>query len=619
MSVVNEVDPMRFAFIKIVAVLLLCLPATSMAKTYGIEKIAIDAEVKSDGSFHISEEITYGFSGRFRFAFREMPLAADESISDIRVDEGRLVYVRSSSDEPSTFEVIEQRGRVTIKWYYHARNERRTFRISYTLHGVVKRYPDVAELYHKFVGEEWDLRIGEVTVNLRLPDGAERSRLQAWVHGPVLLNGTVTINDDGSVSMNVAPLPRRAYWEGRVLFASDALSGVRMSADTPRRQTVVEEEREWVEDANRRREARIASLEADRARRDSLQKRARTYLPLSIVIAIAGLGFWFAAFRRHGWPHEVRSLTARGEIPSDHRPAVVSYLMNRNVGGPAIVATLIDLADRGYFNIHETLREKKTLFGRRKEIDYRFERTDKLWKDLESYELELAEFLITEVGDVTGFSMSGLRKTASKSRGKFLKWFRQWIKSVKKVGETFSFYEPYPTRAMVGNVAVGLGMIALGGFFCLYSSSPAGVPAIAGGVIVAILTAALNRRTADGRRLMLAWRDFREHLKKISKALGPVSLHSHEWSRYLGVAIIFGMHKKLLPKLTQVDNDGAGTTPVWYYGALGGSGDGLTSLADGLTTMVNTVSTTVSSASGAGGGASVGGGGGSGGGGGGAG
>jgi uncharacterized membrane protein len=609
---------MRLVVINIVAAFFACLPASGVAKTWGVERIAVEAEVTSDGSLHISEEITYGFSGKFSFAFREMPLAADESVSDIRVDEGRLVYVRSSSEEPSTFEVIEQRGRVKIKWYFSAGNERRTFRISYTLHGVVKRYPDVAELYHKFVGEEWDRRIGEATVNLRLPNGAERSRVQAWVHGPVLLNGTVTINHDGSVSMNVAPLPRQAYWEGRVLFPSDALSGVRMSADTPRRQTIVEEEREWVEDANRRREAQIASLEADRARRDRLQQRARTSLPVSIVIAIAGLGLWFAAFRRHGWPHQVRSFTARGEIPSDHRPAVVSYLMNRNVGGPAIVATLLDLADRGYFNIRETTWEKKTLFGRRTETDYRFERTEKLWKDLESYELELAEFLITEVGDVTGFSMSGLKKTASKSRGKFLKWFRQWIKSVKKVGETFSFYEAYPTRAMIGNVAVGLAMIALGVFFCLYSGSPAGVPAIAGGVIVAILTAALNRRTAEGRRLMLAWRDFRGHLKKISKALGPVNLQSHEWSRYLGMAIIFGMHKKLIPKLNHVGEGSATTAPVWYYGALGGSGDGLTSLADGLTTMVNTVSTTVSSASGAGGGASVGGGGGSGGGGGGA-
>lgn len=605
---------MRFVFMRIIAVLLLCLPASGMAKSYGIERIAVDAEVASDGALHVSEEITYRFSGKFSFAFREIPLAAGESISDIRVSEGGRGFALSSSEDPSTFSVVKPRGRVKIKWFYRARNERRTFRISYTLHGVVKRYPDVAELYHKFLGEDSDRAIGQVTVKLRLPGGVEPSQVRAWVHGPVLLNGTVTINTDGTISMDVAPLPRWAYWEGRVLFPSEALSGVRLAAETPRRQVVMDEEQVWAEGANRRREARITAIEEGRAEREVLRKRARTYLPVSILVAILGLALWFLAFRTHGWPHSVRSLTARGDIPSDHRPAIVSYLLTRTVGGPAIVATLLDLADRGYFTIRETTKVKSTFFGRREEKDYRFERTEKLWKDLEPYELDLAEFLITEVGDVTGFSMSGLKKTASKSRSKFLKWFREWIKSVKKVGETFDFYEPYAKGAMIRNAGVGVVMIVLGAFFCFHSGSPAGVPAIAGGVIVAILTVALTRRTIEGRRIRLAWGDFHKHLKQISKGLGPVRLDSHEWSRYLGVAIIFGLHKKLLPKLEYVDKNGAVTFPVWYYGALGGSGDGLTSLADGLTTMVSSVTTTVSSASGTGGGASVGGGGGSGGG-----
>ena len=141
--------PMRFVFIKIIAVLLLCLPASGLAKTYAIEKIAVDAEVASDGALHVSEEITYRFSGKFSFANREIPLAAGERISDISVSEDGLDYVRSSSEDRHTFSVVEPRGQVKIKWFYRARNERRTFRISYTLHGVVKRYPDVAELNHK--------------------------------------------------------------------------------------------------------------------------------------------------------------------------------------------------------------------------------------------------------------------------------------------------------------------------------------------------------------------------------------------------------------------------------------------------------------------------------------
>jgi uncharacterized membrane protein len=328
-----------------------------------------------------------------------------------------------------------------------------------------------------------------------------------------------------------------------------------------------------------------------------------------------GLTLWFLAFRRHGWPHSVRSHAARGEIPSDHRPAILSYLLYRNVGGSAIVATLLDLADRGYFNIRETTREKRSLFGQKTETDYRFERTDKLWKDMEPFELELAEFLITEVGDVSGFTMSGLKKTASKKRSKFLKWFRSWVKSVKAIGKTFDFYEPYDKGAMWVNGVVGAVVSGLGIFISIHSDSAVGVPAIIAGVLVLVLTLTLNRRTLEGRRLLLAWRDFKGHLKNVSKGLGPVTLHSQDWSRYLGAAVLFGLHKKLIPKLQLVDNNGSAMIPVWYYGAALGSTDGIGSLADGLTTMVNSVTTSVSSASGTGGGSSVGGGGGAGGGG----
>jgi uncharacterized membrane protein len=590
-----------------------------LAKTYSVERIAIDAEVSGHGDLYISEEITYRFRGSFLYAFREIPLKPGEKISRIRVREGAGEYDRSSSESPGTFTVTERSSSVTITWYYDAQDERRTFGLSYTVSGVVKRYSDVAELYCKFVSEDWDRPIGEVVVTVRLPDVSDGSQLRAWAHGPRLLAGTVVINADATVNLNVAPLPAQTYWEGRVLFPADALAGVDLHSNSPRLQAVLEEERAWADRANRLREARLKQLSARRAQREMLAKRAERYLPVSLALSILGLVLWFLAFRQHGWPHSVVSRVAPGDIPSDHRPAIVSYLMHKSVGGPAIVATLIDLADRGYFTIRETVTEKSTLFGRREETDYRFDRTNRLWGDLEPYELELAEFLITEVGDVTGFTMSNLKKTASKNRRKFLRWFQKWIKSVAEVGKTFGFFEPYPKRAMWRNAGVAIVITAFGVFFAIHSKSPVGAPAIVGGILVGILTATLNRRTTEGRRLLLAWRGFRSHLKSTAKGLGPVNLDSREWSRYLAAAIIFGMHKKLIPKINLVDNQGASTVPVWYHGAhLGGVGDGLTALAGGLTSMVNSVSTTMSSASGSGGGASVGGGGGSGGGGGGA-
>ncbi|MBP2680700.1 MAG: hypothetical protein H6Q78_563, partial [Candidatus Krumholzibacteriota bacterium] len=95
------------------------------------------------------------------------------------------------------------------------------------------------------------------------------------------------------------------------------------------------------------------------------------------------------------------------------------------------------------------------------------------------------------------------------------------------------------------------------------------------------------------------------------------TLASRDWARYLAAAVVFGLHKKVVPVIRTGEGDGS--HPVWFYAAFGSTGDGgLSGLATGISTMVDAVSATASSAAGAGGGASGGGGGGSGGGGGGA-
>jgi uncharacterized membrane protein len=196
-----------------------------------------------------------------------------------------------------------------------------------------------------------------------------------------------------------------------------------------------------------------------------------------------------------------------------------------------------------------------------------------------------------------------------------------WNKGVEQAGKEAKFFEPYPARPMVLNAIMGVFIALSGLFMCLYTDSPVGLPAIIGGMLQAMLTPVLTRRTEKGRRLILEWKAFKRHLVSITKGLGPVTLDSQSWGRYLAAALIFGMHKKLLPALRVTTPDGRGAVyPVWYHAAVhGDSGDGLAGLSAGFSSMVEAVSSTVSSASGtSSGGASGGGGGGSGGGGGGA-
>jgi len=587
------------------------------AKSYSVPDIHVQVEARPDGEMLVEEQITYHFNGPFSFVYRDIPLKRGESISDVVVSEGGRSFTNASGKREGTFAQTRSGNIVRVTWYFRAENESRTFELEYKLSGVIQRYSDVAVLYYRFIGDDWDRPIGNVAVRVHGPQGSSSSDVRAWAHGP--LHGSVDIRVGGVVHLDVGPLPARTFWEGRIVYPSE-MFGEMPAQDLAVRKRIENEERQWAETANRRREAHRRYLQEQTAKWERQRAIAGRFGPVAWGLGLAGLAMWFVLFRRHGKAHDVKSRAVPGEIPSDHPPAIVSYLMfSKNIGPTAIVATLLDLANRGYIEIEETTHEKKSWYGgSREEPDYRFFIGDKPISELEAFEKDLLDFLLNRVGTGTEFTMSRVKKTASKNRTKFHKWFMEWIKQVKEYGKTFGFYEPIAVGPVVLNVVVGIAILGGGIALSIVTDTAAGVPAMVMGFVQALLSLALRRHTVEGRRLAVGWRAFHSHLKSISKALGPVSLSSGDWSRYLAAAILFGLHKKLLPRIEMVDEGGHAVWPVWYHGSLASSSGDFTALADGFSSMVTTMSSTMSSASGTGGGASGGGGGGSGGGGGGA-
>ena len=177
------------------------------AQRYSVDAIEVDASILANGSMEVRETIAYDLRGRFTFAFRDIPRSPDTRIDAFQVREDGREYTAADSKEPGTFQVTERpRSTTRLTWYYRAEDERRTFDVSYRVTGEVRRYPDTAELYHKFVGEQWDRPIGRVRARVRFAERMPAADLRAWAHGP--LHGSVRIADDG-VYFEVAPLPAR--------------------------------------------------------------------------------------------------------------------------------------------------------------------------------------------------------------------------------------------------------------------------------------------------------------------------------------------------------------------------------------------------------------------------
>lgn len=597
----------------ITAVLLLLAFATgAAAKSYRIDRIHAEFTVRPDGTVRAVEHFTYSFDGRYSWAFRSIPLRKQDRVYDVTMAEGGEAYSESISEMPGSFTVSKSGDEVTVKWHYRARNETRTFTVGYTTEGAVTRHADIVDFYQNIFANQTGRAIGEVVADVTLPPGLDASELKVFSHGP--LHGTVEILSGERVRASVSPLPNGSSVDVRVLAPARACAAMAAGAEA-KLDAIMAEELALAEQSDRRREQAARLREERAAERERRERLSRTLLPVAIGLGVLSLVVWFTYFRRYGWPHDVTVHAVPGDPPSDHPPALVSYLTVRGVGAPAMVATLVDLSERGHLKITESRREKSGLFGRTSiERDYRFERVEGP-DTLRPFERDLLDFMVGSVGNGRAFSMSELKKHAGKNRSKVHKWFMSWSKMVKEAAQRENFYEPYEASAVVPNVVMGVFVFAAGIVMTALTQSPIGAAPMGAGFVQALLTLTFTRHTPEGRRLALGWRGFRNHLKSISKATGKVTLTSPDWSRYLAVAIVFGMHKKLLPALALSDARGAQAVPVWYHAAMGGMGDsGVAGLADGFATMVTSVSATMSSSTGAGGGASGGGGGGAGGG-----
>ncbi len=593
----------------------LLLPLVCAAKTYSLESIRIEADVMPDGLIRVSEHITFDFNGSFSYVYRDIPLGPGDEVSEISVAERGRRYAVAAGEDPGTYSVSRSGGRTRITWHYAAADGPRTFDISYTSSGAVRRFPDAAEIYYKFVGEETEVPIERVDVLVRLPRSVETDSVRAWAHGP--LNGVVAILDTAVVSLRVSPLPAGRFWEARILCPARAFESLPLASSEPRLKDILSEEAAWAEESNRQRLRIAARVGADARERLLRAQRERQLFPFAILLTLAGAGIWLQFFYRHGRPYPVVSRVAPGEMPSAHAPAAVSYLLYRLVSGPAVAATLLDLASRGYLEIRENVTTAKNVFGKKKtRMDYRFDVLAKSPSELLPFERDLLQFILTEAGDSKGFSALSLRKVASKKRHAFTRFFRKWSRQVGEYCKTLRFYEPFPVSAMVANAVAGVAILGAGIVIIAATDSWIGAPPMLAGALEGVFTVFLTRRTVEGERLAAGWKAFRSHLKSVSRAMRPVDLASPDWGRYLTAAVLFGIHKKVLPNLRLENGGSGGPYPVWFYSSLGAGGDGgISGLTSGLSSMVEAVSTSASSAAGAGGGASAGGGSGGGGGG----
>lgn len=600
----------RNATIALAAAILALLPASAAAKSYSITSVAIDADLRPDGVLSVSERRTFDFDGSFTFAYRDLPGREPEAFDGFRVMEDGRAYQRSGSHQPGSYEVTRESGRTRVTWYFSARDEKRTFELGYLARGAVERYEDAAVLYFKFIGADWDVPQHDVSIFVRPPEALAANAVQVWLHGPLWAYSRLEAG--GTIAAFCEHLPARTYLEVRSLYPQEAFPGASARPGSIRAATLAEEAG-WAEEANRARES--AKRKIERGRR--LEAAGKLVVP---PLVLAGLLGWWLIFRAFGnRPTVVGLPSMASEIPDRTPPALVGYLLHgRQVYAGSLVATMLDLAERGFIRLRQDTTDARGLLGgaRKKQV-YTWQVDRDHWQrhgaDLADFEDSLLRFIFKEVGKGSDAVTLDQMK---KAHGSFTKYFGQWQKMVGNKGKAAGWYDRASIRGMYYSLALGLGLIALTAALA-YPFRIWVVPLGATGVTVLILSFLIPHRTAEGETKARQWRAVGKYLRAYQFRNQSGQDFLGRISRYLVYGAVLGLSPKAYGELAGlVPEAQRGTYLYWYVP--GGGGLAPDAFGAAFSSMVATATSSMSSASGAGGGASGGGGGGAGGGGGGA-
>lgn len=316
--------------------------------------------------------------------------------------------------------------------------------------GAVKAFADVAEIYWKFVGDEWSVRSEQVKVTLLLPEpGAEPPERRIWAHGP--LNGVIRATGPTEIVAEVDSLDPHTFVEVRALFPPDLIPGAGR-INSMRLDQVLEEERGFSEASNR------------------IRNRARTSIGLSLALPILGLAVFFYLFFRYGKEYRPEVPEYYHDLPTDQPPAVVGYLYRFGKSSVNdVTATFLDLARRGHLRITQRVEDRLL----RDKTVHEFQRLTPRHQDqLAPFEEELLSWALDEVGDGRTVTDEQLSENAKKKPKEFLSWHLKWRKLVKGEADKSGWLEPGSVAKAWINGATGAALVLSGiALRCRYGSN----------------------------------------------------------------------------------------------------------------------------------------------------
>ena len=497
-------------------------------KSYTIDQAFIDLTVENNGLLHVDERYDYTFDGKFNGVYRDIPLKSGESIENIEIQADGAYPVLVESDD---------NGYKHLKIYLYSDEEHTkgirdcdvSVYISYDMKKVVTLFNDVGGLQYKLWGDEWDVGVGRVNVQVNMP-GDEGNE---YFLNPQEFNISSELNGD-TITAETTSIPKGDFYEILVLMPLDDFSDATYAKHVDR------SGKEMIK----------KNLD------DSISGRNfwnTTYLVLGLLCLISPVVAIFTYIKYGREPKVDYDGIYERELPSDDPPEVVNAIFaTGDIGTPdmdGFEAAILNLIDKKVLSI-ETVTDEKTETN---DLYIKFKGDTSGLKANEKHVYNILHNFAS--GDTLNLSSLNSRLSSEYNAKWFMDEYHSWQESV--AGDVEAEVERYFNNTGTTIISfLGLAGMAFGviiGILGFMSKLHNGKFALAGGVFLVIFSVLMMKLdddkfgqwTPEGRVIYLKWKNFRKFLKDNSL----INEHPPEsivvWRKYLIYGAALGVADKV--------------------------------------------------------------------------
>lgn len=563
--------------------------AHAQAKDWRIDNMDVLLDVQKNGDVVVDEKVTFTFEGSFHFVGRPIPTQNMDGMTDIEVRDANGAAL-PKGDTPGTWSTFMEGSNRIIQINFDLTDASATWTIHYRAKAMIMFFDQGDELRWYVFDADTPVPIGAVKATVKLPGSVAADKM------------TQAVQTDAGVETSVtSPAPSTMVYEAR---------GIPPYTNF------------WI----------VTGFPKDVVDFTWTARRVAAFVvpKVGFILPIAVFLYMFLLWRRRG-RDDPAAVYAKyvSEPPSDLPPGLVGALIDEKVDTKEVIATIVDLARRGYIEMTDTKKEgvfakPSTIFTRRKPLD-----------ELQGFEKKVAESLFD--------SKHPDQVTSDQLKNHFYAHVGPIVEDIYTETTKAGLFSQSPKKVRARWVGYGflvgvvLGIITVimamtdvpgWGWFLLGS--------IVSVIVVWAFASHMPQRTAKGAQEQRKWESFRNYLHDLTR-FQDMDAARDTFDKYLAYAIAFGVEKQWVRRFEGLNVP----SPVWYHpvfipipygsgpintggaGGLGGSlaggagvpggGFSLDSMSDSLFGSLNNMSSVLTSApssSGSGRGAFGGGGGG---------